>query len=133
MSWLNNLIALKEKEGKNYKQIADGTHQPERTIIRIFKGETENPTITTLIPIISYLGGNLSEIFADTCAIVGSTNLSALQEELNTLKADYDILITDKNLLKTENVTLTARIELLEMKLMYTEKLLSVYEKYNKE
>lgn len=133
MSWLNNLIALKEKAGKNYKQIADGTHQPERTIVRIFKGETENPTITTLIPIISYLGGNLSEIFADTCAIVGSSNLSALQEELNTLKADYDILITDKNLLKTENATLTARVELLEMKLMYTEKLLSVYEKYNKE
>ena len=133
MSWLNNLIALKEKAGKTTKQIADGTHQPERTIIRIFKGETENPTITTLIPIISFLGGNISEIFADTCAIVGSANLSTLQQDYDTLKADYDILVTENNLVKSTNATQTARIELLEMKLMYTEKLLAVYEKYNKE
>ena len=103
MSWLNNLIVLKEKAGKTTKQIADGTHQPERTIIRIFKGETENPTITTLIPIISFLGGNISEIFADTCAIVGSTNLSTLQQDYDTLKADYDILVTENNLVKSKS------------------------------
>ena len=72
---LQNLIDLKNHTNKNYDQIADGTKQPKRTIIRIFKGETENPTITTLIPIVNYLGGNLSEIFSDTCAIVGGTNV----------------------------------------------------------
>ena len=132
MSWLKNLNDLKEKTGKSCKQIADATHQPERTITRIFHGETDNPTISTLIPIVNYLGGNLNEIFADTGARVGGTNLSTLQQELNDLKADYDILVTEANLLKTENATLTARIELLEMKLMYTEKLLFVYEKYEK-
>ena len=132
MSWLKNLNDLKDKTNKSFKQIAEGTHQPERTIIRIFKGETENPTITTLIPIVNYLGGNLSEVFADTCAIVGGANLEALQKEKDLLKADYDILITEHNLLKNENASLTARNELLEMKLMYTEKLLLVYEKFDK-
>lgn len=132
MSWLKNLNDLREKTNKSYKQIAEGTHQPERTIVRIFKGETENPTITTLIPIVNFLGGNLSEIFADTCAIVGGTNLEALQKAKDLLQADYDILLTEKNLLKTDNATLVARNELLEMKLMYTEKLLTVYEKFDK-
>jgi transcriptional regulator with XRE-family HTH domain len=132
MSWLKNLNDLREKVGKNYKQIAEGTHQPERNIIRIFKGETENPTITTIIPIVNYLGGNLSEIFADTCAIVGSTNLSTLQQEKDSLQANYDLLLAEKNLLKTETDALNGRIELLEMKLMYTEKLLLVYEKFDK-
>lgn len=133
MSWLQNLIDLKNHTNKNYDQIAEGTRLPKRTIIRIFKGETENPTITTLIPIVNFLGGNLSEIFADTCAIVGGTNLSTLQQEKDSLQADYDLLLAEKNLLKTENTTLTARVELLDIKLMYTEKLLAVYEKYNKE
>ena len=133
MSWLQNLIDLKNHTNKNYDQIAEGTRLPKRTIIRIFKGETENPTITTLIPIVNYLGGNLSEIFADTCAIVGGTNLSTLQQKKDSLQADYDLLLAEKNLLKTENTTLTARVELLDIKLMYTEKLLAVYEKYNKE
>lgn len=132
MSWLKNLNDLKDKTGKTYRQIAEGTKQPERTIIRIFKGETENPTITTLIPIVNYLGGNLSEIFADTCAIVGSSNLSALQQEKDRLQAEYDLLLAEKNLLKTETDTLKGRVELLEMKLMYTEKLLLVYEKFDK-
>ncbi len=133
MSWLQNLIDLKNHTNKNYDQIAEGTRLPKRTIIRIFKGETENPTITTLIPIVNYLGGNLSEIFADTCAIVGGTNMSTLQQEKDSLQANYDLLLAEKNLLKTENTTLTARVELLDIKLMYTEKLLAVYEKYNKE
>lgn len=133
MSWLNNLNDLKDKKGKNFDQIADGTKQPKRTIIRIFKGETENPTITTLIPIVNFLGGNLSEIFSDTCAIVGGTNLSNLQQEKDKLQAEYDLLLAEQNLIKTENTSLLQRVELLEMKLMYTEKLLAVYEKYNKE
>lgn len=132
MSWLKNLNDLKEKTGKSCKQIAEGTKQPERTIVRIFKGETENPTITTLIPIVNFLGGNLSEIFADTCAIVGNANLSSLQQDLDNLKNDYNLLLTEKNLLENENKTLLGRIELSEMKLMYTEKLLSVYEKFDK-
>ena len=132
MSWLKNLIDLKEKSNKSIKQIAEATNEPERTIARIFRGETENPTITTLIPIVNFLGGSLDDIFSDTCAIVGSSNLSTLQQNYDTIKADYDILRTEENLLKTENATLTARVELLEMKLMYTEKLLAVYEKYNK-
>lgn len=132
MSWLNNLNDLKKNSGKTTAEIAKGCCMSERTISRIFRGETDNPTITTLIPIVNYLGGNLSELFADTCAIVGSTNLSTLQQEKNSLQADYDLLLAEKNLLKTETNTLKGRIELLEMKLMYTEKLLLVYEKFDK-
>ena len=54
--WLDRLIELKKQAGMSTKQIAEGTLMPERTITRIFHGETDSPTITTLIPIINFLG-----------------------------------------------------------------------------
>lgn len=130
--WLENLIELKNKSGYSNRQIAEGTSEPERTIIRIFSGETKYPTISTLIPIINFLGGSFDEIFSDTKAVVGNKNLAALQEKIDVLSAEKDILVADNNILKTQVTTLTARLELSETKLMYSEKLLAVHDYYNK-
>ena len=122
--WLDNLIQLKKKAGMSSKQIAEGTFMPERTVSRIFHGETDSPTITTLIPIINFLGGSFDEIFADTKAVVGDQTLVSLQ-------AERDSLATENAKLKETVTAQTMEIELLKLKLTYTEELLDTHNYYN--
>lgn len=130
--WLDNLKELKKKSGMSSKQISEGTLMPERTICRIFNGETSNPTITTLIPIIKFLGGSLSEIFADTMAIVGDETLATLQEDKDVISAERDALIAENKILAEKVAVLTKELDLTNLKLMYTEKLLATHDFYNK-
>ena len=130
--WLENLKELKRKSGHSSKQIAEGTGLPERTVTRIFSGDTDNPSISTLIPIVNFLGGSLDEIFADTKAVVGEKNLATLQATLAALKAEKD-LITSANAVLKEKVNVQAKeIEMLNLKLMYTEELLATHKYYEK-
>jgi transcriptional regulator with XRE-family HTH domain len=132
MSWLDNLKELKKKSNKSSKQIAEGTLMPERTVVRIFNGETANPSITTLIPIINFLGGSFDEIFADTKAIVGDQTLATLKEDNDVITAERDTLISDNKILTEKVAVLSKELEMTNLKLMYTEKLLATHELYNK-
>ncbi len=123
--WLDNLKELKKKSGMSIKQIAEGTLLPERTICRIFNGETPNPTITTLIPIIKFLGGSMSEVFADTKAIVGDQHLATLQESVLNLTAERDSAITENLNLKEQIAALTN--ELLRTQLTHKDEIISLY------
>ena len=130
--WLDNLIELKKKAGKSCKQIAEGTFMPERTVTRIFHRETDNPSITTLIPIINFLGGSFDEIFADTKAVVGEHNLVSLQEKLEVVTVERDLIRAEKSILKDKITALTSENELLKMQLMHKEELLALHNYYNK-
>lgn len=130
--WLQALKELKEKSKKTIKQLAIETKLPTKTIERIFLGQTPNPTITTLIPIAQALGTSIDELFADTNAVVGTERIVELQNTIEELKAENELLIADNNLLKLENSNLSTRIELTETKLKYSEKLLAVFNFYNK-
>ena len=130
--WLENLKELKKKTNMSIKQISEKTSLPERSIARIFGGETESPTITTLIPIISALGGSFNEIFADTQAIVGNNTTAALQEHVEVTKAELDIVVAENSILKEKVSALTSEIELLKVQLMHKEELLAVHNYYIK-
>ena len=130
--WLDNLIELKKEAGKSCKQIAEGTFMPERTVTRIFHRETDNPSITTLIPIINFLGGSFDEIFADTKAVVGEHNLVSLQEKLEVVTVERDLIRAEKSILKDKITALTSENELLKMQLMHKEELLALHNYYNK-
>ena len=136
--WLENLIELKKKSGMTSKQIANGTFMPERTVSRIFHKETDNPSVTTLIPIINFLGGSFDEIFADTKAIICDTNIVDLQKNLDTvtvekenITAERDMLLADNKILSEKVNTLTNEIELLKMQIMYKDKIIATHEYYN--
>lgn len=132
MSWLDNLKELKKNANAKSCAIAAGTGLPERTVVRIFNGETDNPSISTLIPIVNFLGGSLDELFADTKAVVGNKNLAVLQERLDIVTAERDLIIAE-NAMLTEKITAqTAEIELLKLKLMHKEELLAVHNYYTK-
>lgn len=100
---LEKIKELKKQSGMSSKQIAEATNLPERTVSRIFSGDTDDPYASTLHRIVKALGGSLDDILADTGAVVSSKNLATLQEELATVTAERDRLIT-------ENATLNERV-----------------------
>ena len=130
--WIDKLIELKKKSGYSSKQIAEGTFLPERTVSRIFAKETNGPSITTLIPIINFLGGSLDELFADTDAVIGNKKFADLQAKCDLVTAEKDLLTTENAILKDQINTLNAKIELLELKLMHKEELIAVHNYYTK-
>ena len=75
--WLENLKELKKEKGLSVKQIAELTRLPERTVARIFSGDTPNPYIDTIHRIVTMLGGSLDDILADSNVVVGSRSLPA--------------------------------------------------------
>ena len=91
--WLENLKELKKNKGMSTKQIAEATNLPERTIARIFSGDTDNPYVDTLHRIVSVLNGSLDDILADTKVVLGTHNLATLQTNIETVTAERDVAL----------------------------------------
>lgn len=137
--WLENLKELKQSTGMSFKQIAELTNLPERTVARIFSGDTDNPYVDTLHRIVSVLGGSLDSILADSKAVVGNANLTTLQEDIDRLNSEVDRLngeitcLSAENSILTDKVsTLTAENDLLRIKLEHKEEIISLHNYYNK-
>ena len=137
--WLDNLKELKKEKGMSVKQIAEVTNLPERTVNRIFSGDTDNPYVDTLHRIVTALGGSLDCILADTKVVVGSADLKELQDENNKLKEEMDRIIAENALLSAEvatlntsNCALSSENDMLRLKLEHKEELLALHNYYNK-
>lgn len=130
--WLDNLKELKKRTGMSSKQIAEKTNLPERTVVRIFSGDTDNPYVDTLHRIVSVLGGSLDDILADTKVVVGEKNLVTLQENVEVATAERDLIAAENAILKDKVAALTAEIEMLKMQLNHKEELLALHNYYNK-
>ena len=112
------------------KQIAEKTNLPERTVIRIFSGDTDNPYVDTLRRIVAVLGGTLDDLFAESKIVVGNQNLAALQSEVERLTAENSMLAAENVILKDKNVTLSAENDLLRIKLEHKEEIISLHNYY---
>ena len=130
--WLNKLKELKAKKDVSAKQIAEGTHLPERTVSRIFSGDTDNPYVDTIYRIVSFLGGSLDDIFAEGSAVVGNKNLKDLQDELDLLKAERDVLVAEAAIAKDKIAALSAENDLLKMQIKFKDEIISLHNYYNK-
>lgn len=130
--WLDNLKELKKAKGMSSKQIAEATNLPERTVARIFSGDTPNPYVDTLYRIVVVLGGSLDDILTDSKAIVGSKTSAALQEEVDRLTADNGMMSAELAVLRDKVVTLTAENDLLRLKLEHKEEIIAIHNYYNK-
>lgn len=125
--WLDNLKELKKAKGMSVKQIAEQTKLPERTINRIFSGDTDNPYVDTLHRIVAVLGGSLDDILADTKVVVATESLVEVKENAGVVEAERDLVLAENEMLKTKNAALTAENELLRNELQHKEELLAVY------
>lgn len=130
--WLDNLKDLKKQSGMSAKQIAEKTNLPERTVSRIFSGDTDNPYMDTLRRIVAVLGGSLDDLFAESKMVVANTDLIALQAEYDKLKAEF-VNLQDENVsLKDKNVALEIENDRLRLTLAHKEEIISLHNYYNK-
>lgn len=130
--WLDNIKELKKAKGMSAKQIADATKLPERTVTRIFSGDTDNPYVDTLHRIVTVLGGSLDDILADTKVVVGDANLVTLQESVDVVTAERDLITAENAILKDKVATLTAENDMLKMQLKHKEEIIALHNYYNK-
>lgn len=128
--WLDNLKELKKKTGMSSKQIADKTNLPERTVSRIFSGDTDNPYVDTLHRIVTVLDGSLDDILADTKAVVATESIVELKETVEVIEASHDVISIENEMLKTKVAALTTENELLKKELAHKEELLALHNYY---
>lgn len=131
--WLDNLKELKKQKNVSAKQIADGTNLPERTVARIFSGDTDNPYVDTLFRIVTFLGGSLDEILTDSKAVVASKDMLTMQETIDRLTAELDgmntelVMLTNENNINKDKVAvLSAENDLLKLKLEHKEEIIAL-------
>lgn len=129
--WIENLKELKKLKGMSSKQIAEAANLPERTVVRIFSGDTPNPFADTLYRIVAVLGGSLDDVLADSKAVVGSKNLATLQSEVEKLTTDNEILIAENAMLKDKINALSTENDMLHIKLAHKEELISLHNHYS--
>ena len=130
--WLDNLKELKKQSGMSAKQIAEKTNLPERTVSRIFSGDTENPYMDTLRRIVDVLGGSLDDLFVESKVRVANTDLIALQAEYDKLQAEHAALQAENVSLKDKNVALEFELDRLRLTLAHKEEIISLHNYYNK-
>ena len=128
--WLDNLRELKKKTGMTNKQIADKTNLPERTVNRIFAGETDHPYADTLDFIVKALGYDLGDIFADTKVVVATDDLVEIKECVDVVEAERDLILVENEMLKAKNAALTTEIEFLKRDIQHKDELLALHNYY---
>lgn len=137
--WLDNLKELKSEKQMSVKQIAEKANLPEKTVCRILSGHTMNPYIDTLDRIATALGASIGDIVAGTNTVVGSINLSTLQDTLNAVTTEKEKIIAERDLIFAENTilkdkvsTLTAENEMLKIQIMHKDEIIALHNYYNK-
>ena len=130
--WLDNLKELKKEKGMSAKQIAEKTKLPERTVSRIFSGDTDNPYVDTLHRIVTVLGGSLDDILADTKMVVGEKNLVTLQADVEVITAERDLIIAENSILKDKVAALTAENDMLKKEIKHKDEIIAIHNYYNK-
>lgn len=134
MIWRENLEALKIKVGASNKSIGDGIGRSERTIARVFSKRFEDHkrghSLDLIQDIVDFLGGKMSDIFDDATVRIVDRSYLELQEKLDAVIAERDDLTAENKSLK--EAVQAKEVELLTLKLRYTEELLDIHKHYNK-
>ena len=130
--WLDHLKDMKKKTGMSAKQIAEATNLPERTVTRIFSGDTDNPYVDTLRRIVAVLGGSLDDLFAESKIVVADTSMVALQADYDKLTKEAADIQAENVTLKDKIVTLEAELDRLRLTLEHKEEIIALHNYYNK-
>ena len=128
--WLANLKELKKTKGMTIKAIADKANLPERTVARIFSGETDNPYIDTLHRIVAAMDSTLNDILGDTNVVVATDDIVSVRESANVIEAERDMIAVENDILKAKVAALTSEVDLLTKELAHKEELLTLHKYY---
>ena len=135
--WLDTLKELKKEKHLSAKQIAEKANMSERTVTRIFSGDTDAPYVDTLQRIAAALDVTLDDILGDSKAVVSNKNLATLQEEVEMLTAEIEKLSAEIERLTAENImlkekadTLSAAYDIQQMKLEHKNEIIALHNHY---
>jgi transcriptional regulator with XRE-family HTH domain len=135
--WRESIIEAKKAKNITTKTMSEKVRLPEQTIARILSGKTETPRIDTVLDLGAAVGLSPWELFAETTAVLGDKNLSALQEELDqanaalsALQAEFSSLSAEATELRVSNVTLQAENDMLRTKLEHKEEIIELHNYY---
>ena len=130
--WLDKLKDLKKRTGMSAKQIAEKANMSERTITRIFSGETYAPGIDKLRDIVYAMGGSLDDVLDESDFHLPTPLAEALKKENATLQnavndlSDENVRLKDENdRLKDENAKLKAELEYLRFDFAHKDEMLA--------
>ena len=137
--WHDKLNEKRKELGYSIKCVAQGVKMPERTVSRIFSGETPSPYISTIKPIADFLDISLDELFADSGAVVGGQRYAILHEENDNLAAEVERLNSELELVYAENAVLKDKVgvlttenDILRLKLEHKEEIVALHNYYIK-
>lgn len=134
--WLINLILMynevKSRTDISIRQIAEKENLAEKSVQNVFSGKAKNPGVDLVRRIIHALGGSWTEIFAESCAVIGSQDLASLQEENAELRACIDGLKIDLDIATKKADALERENETLKIKLDYEAKISNLHDLYGK-
>lgn len=137
--WRIKLRELRSKTNKSYKTIAEEENTSEKSVARVFTGESKNPGVDLVRRIIHSLGGTWSDVFAESNAVIGVQDLATSQAEVTKLSDEVALLTSKLNILTIDNTMLKDKVTALEnenkilaLKLEYEEKIIAVHDFYNK-
>lgn len=135
--WLDTLKELKKEKHLSAKQIAEKANMSERTVTRIFSGDTDAPYVDTLQRIAAALDVTLDDILGDSKAVVSNKNFATLQEEVEMLTAEIEKLSAEIEKLTAENImlkekadTLSAAYDIQKMKLEHKDEIIALHNHY---
>ena len=106
-----------------YRIIAEKAKCSERTVLRIFNGQYDSPSIYYLDGIATALHTSLKEIFADTDASFG--NIDELKEQIKSLTEEVTRLTVENEAL---NSALKYKDEIIKLK----DEIIKMHDNYNK-
>ena len=137
--WLDRIRERRTELGYTIKHISQETKLPERTVSRIFSGETLSPCVDTLYSIAVVLDLSLDELLADTNSVVGGKHYADLVQENTDLLNEVERLNSELALTSAENSVLqdkvgvlTAENDILRLKLEHKEEIISLHNYYMK-
>lgn len=128
--WLDNLKELKKKSGLSCAEIAERSNVAERTVKRIFAGESDHPYADTLDMIAKALDADLGAVFSDTSVVVATADIVGIKDKVDKVTAEADMLVAENNALKMENTALKAEVDLLRLKLEHKEEIIALHNYY---
>lgn len=128
--WLDNLKELKTKSGLSSKQIAEKTNLPERTIVRIFSGETDHPYADTLDLIAKALNADLGDVFSDTSVVVATADIVDIKEKVDVVEAENKLTSAENEMLKAKIAALTTENELLKKEIQHKDEIIALHSFY---
>jgi len=137
--WLDRIKERRKELGYTIKYISQEATLPERTVSRIFSGETLSPCVDTLYSIAVVLDLSLDELLTGSNSVVSSKNYAILQaentelnNEVERLKSELALISAENSVLKDKVGVLTAENDILRLKLEHKEEIIALHNYYIK-